>query len=48
MACCGPSKPKGKEKDYLDKLRNNDELIVLKLDKYTYEFNQENSNWTSN
>ena len=48
MACCGPSKPKGDQKEYLAKLRNNEEKIVLKLGEYTYKFAQQNSNWTSN
>ena len=47
MACCGPSKSNINEAEVFKKLRDNKELIVMKLDGNQYTFNQEEANWTS-
>jgi hypothetical protein len=48
MACCGPSKSNVNEEELFKKLRNNKELIVMKLGGNKYTFNQKEADWTSN
>ena len=47
MACCGPSKIIDKPDVLLNRLRNNKEEIVLKLDDLNLKFWPERAKWNS-
>ncbi len=51
MACCGPSKSNVNERELFKLLRNNEEIISLKLDGSEFKFNPQESKdriWAGN
>ena len=48
MACCGPSISNIDSEKLLKELRNNREIIPLKLNEASYGFHPKSSKWKSN
>ena len=48
MACCGPSISNIDSEKLLKELRNNREIIPLKLNEASYGFHPKSSIWKSN